>query len=479
MYLKPYSILEKIEDENKIVIWSQLPFWLYINQPTVELLDYINGISIIDLVSVVRHKYDIEPDIDELMSLINILHDACALSYEGQNNELDIKEPKDFFIQYLTFNITNACNLYCSHCYIDASNLKKQYMTFEDAKKIIDKISPYMIESCRINVSGGEALMNKDVYEILEYFAYKGYDRINLVSNATLITKDIAIRLKRISNLKIQVSLDGATKNTHEKIRGKNTYEKTIDGIKCLVEEGHKVHLSPMITHDFFAEIEQYFYLAKELGIKAVFLQPVICIGRAKENKLERVNDAVVFKKVVEMYEDDPDLINYIPGTLEAMYISNIKLLNRMINCGTGTGTLAIQPNGDCYPCANTIHSTMNCGNILDNDFLNIWKESPILKDLRKIHINKNLDKQCAECTVRHFCGGGCRGQALANTGDIYALSCSCNFEREQLIEMLWVAATKPQMFDSEVLRQNELNREREAQILAKISLLRDSIIDY
>lgn len=475
MHVEELSILEKINDENKIIIWPSLPYWLYINKESVELIKGIDGHSFIELLSLLAEKYNISPDENEIYSIIETLHNAKVLYFEGEDNQLKHEDFSSYVIQYITFNITDSCNLYCSHCYIDSSNQNKQFMSLETAKKIIDSIAPYMIEDCRVNISGGEALLNKDLFDILKYFESKNIGKLNLVTNGTLITKEVASKLKEIGNLRVQISLDGASPEVHEEIRGKNTYQKTMKGINNLIEQDVKVHLSPMVTKSFFDEIDDYFTLAKKLGIKAVFLQPVINVGRAKENGLERVNNAIVFKKVVEMYENDPSLIDLIPGTLEAMFMANIKLLNRFVNCGTGMGTLAIQPNGDCYPCPNTIIESMKCGNILENDFYNIWMDSAIFNTLREIRVDKSLDAKCGKCEVRHFCGGGCRGQALNNTGNLYGLSCTCEYDKEMLTEMLWLAAQKPHMFESEATRQLELGKVREEQTKAVNRKIRDS----
>jgi radical SAM protein with 4Fe4S-binding SPASM domain len=294
------------------------------------------------------------------------------------------------------------------------------------------------------------------------------------VTNGTLITSEIAKSLKSINNLSIQISLDGYSKDVHEMIRGKNTYNKTIKGIKLLVSEGHQVYLSPIVTSELFNELKDYFYLAKELGVMAVFLQPINDVGRAKTNDMKRVNDAEVFKKLVELYEDDPELIKYIPGTLECKYVTNIKLLNKCMYCGTGSATLTIQPDGTCYPCPNNICSQMKIGNILTDDFEKLWYHSPILARLRNLNVDTNLAIECSECIVKHFCGGGCRGVTLQNTGDISGLSPYCNYEKAQRIEMLWVAAQKPYLFESEVsrtLHNDELSELETKEVLLALGL--------
>lgn len=476
IFNKTCVVLEKKDDDNKIVLWPDLPYWIYTSEICASLISLINGYSFDEIPELIKTKFQVDPDENELLDLINSLFEASAFYHESDKN--DYFEETNFtqpVIQYITFNITDVCNLYCTHCYIDASNKGRTNMSFEDAKLIIDKIYPFMIKSCNVNVSGGEALLNKDSYRILKYFNERGKGNLTLVTNATLITNQLAQQLKDIDNLRIQISLDGASKSVHENIRGENTYNKTLEDIQILIKHGHRVYLSPIVTYDFFNEIEDYFLLAKELGVKAIFLQPIICVGRAKNNNLKRVNDALVFKKVVAIYENDPQLIEYIPGTLEAIYVANIKLLERCKYCGTGTATITIQPNGDCYPCPNTMLPAMKCGNVLTDNFNDIWSNSPVLSQLRKISVNRNLSEKCTKCEVKYFCGGGCRGQALQNTGDLYGISPTCEYEKEQRIEMLWTIAQKPQLFENEVIRQLKIKEERSIETQNTINLLKES----
>ena len=93
------------------------------------------------------------------------------------------------------------CNLFCKHCYIGASSRKVQFMKLQDAKKVVDAIWPYMNPSCSFIVSGGEALLNPDCIEILEYITSRGKGKINLVTNGTTITPELADKLSKIKRV--------------------------------------------------------------------------------------------------------------------------------------------------------------------------------------------------------------------------------------------------------------------------------------
>ena len=329
-------------------------------------------------------------------------------------------------------------------------------MSFSQAKTAIDKIYPYMTQSCTFIVSGGEALLNPECIRILKYISFKGKGKISLVTNGTTITPEIADELSDIQRLSVQVSLDGATADVHEDIRGKGTFERAIRGIQLLSKRKVRTILSPMVTEKLLNQLEDYFMLAKDLHAVAVFLQPINNVGRARKNDLKRVRDVQVLHKLIEIYERNPEILKFVPGSLEAKYISSICLLSKCSNCGVGSTTLLIQPNGELYPCPNNINPRMKLGNIFTDSFGKIWNDSDVLYELRNLDVNTNLPQDCKKCAVKHFCGGGCRGVTLQNTNNLYGKSPICAYEKEQRLEMLWIAAQKPDIFAYEVSRSLE-----------------------
>lgn len=452
--MKQFQVLRKKEELNAIVIWPDVPYWLYLDGLTVKVVQVISQYSKYnELLEAIRNVLGDTFDEKELKDFFDELHYAGVIAFSG---ETETNGPTHYVIRNVTMNITDVCNLFCKHCYIDSSSRGTQFMSFEQAQKIVDTIYPYMTPSCSFIVSGGEALLNPACIYILKYISNRGKGKITLVTNGTTITAKIAEELAKIDRLSVQVSLDGATADVHEDIRGKGTFKRTIQGIEFLKQQNMRVVLSPMVTYNLLNQLEEYFAFAKKINAIAVFLQPINNIGRARANGLERVRDILALNKLIEIYERDPEILRLVPGSLEAKYISSICLLSKCNNCGVGSTTLLIQPNGDLYPCPNNINSRMKLGNIFVDFFDEIWNHSEILQELRDIDVDKNLSHDCRRCVVKHFCGGGCRGVTFQNTNDLYGKSPICRFEKEQRIEMLWIAATKPEIFAYEVSRSLE-----------------------
>lgn len=449
--MKRFEILRKETELNSIIVWPDVPYWLYLSDETIKIIQIISKHSSYSaMIEEIKLSFGTNADFSALNQLFDEL---CYAGVIVSPTEKENISQNYYVIRTVTINITDVCNLYCKHCYINSSSQRNQFMSLHQAKVVIDSIVPYMTPSCSVIVSGGEALLNPDCIEILNYISSTGKGKITLVTNGTTVTEALAEKLSKIQRLSVQVSLDGATPSVHEAIRGKSTFSKTIQGINFLTKYHIRLVLSPMVTEALLNQLEDYFSLAKKLNAIAVFLQPINNVGRARQNKLHRVRDVYVLNKLIELYEKNPDILKFVPGSLEAKYISSICLLSKCNNCGVGSTTLLIQPNGDLYPCPNNINSYMFLGNIFSDSFSAIWNNSKVLRELRNIDVDKNLSSDCKNCVVKHFCGGGCRGVTLQNTNNLYAKSPICAFEKEQRIEMIWIAAQKPNIFAHEVSR--------------------------
>ena len=191
--------------------------------------------------------------------------------------ELDLQAP--IRISWL---ITDRCNLRCKHCYLSSSSIPRiPELPTQEVKKIIDKIAESGVFI--IYFTGGEPFIRNDFMEILKYTSDSGMN-IGISTNGTLLTSKMISKMTHFRITRIQVSLDGATKNTHEFIRGPNTFEKVIHNIKELVNYGFNVGITTVIHRKNLHELKDIMLLASKLGVKGLKISPLMPWGRAKEN---------------------------------------------------------------------------------------------------------------------------------------------------------------------------------------------------
>ena len=150
-------------------------------------------------------------------------------------------------IKTLWFNTGTLCNIECKNCYIESSpkNDRLVYLTFEEVKSFIDEALDKNLGTNEIGFTGGEPFMNKDIMKMIDYSLRKGL-KVLVLSNAM---KPMLNRTKELiklnhSNLTIRVSIDHYEKEKHEEIRGKNTYDVMLQGLKWLNENNFNYTLA-------------------------------------------------------------------------------------------------------------------------------------------------------------------------------------------------------------------------------------------
>jgi len=150
-------------------------------------------------------------------------------------------------IKTLWFNTGTLCNIECRNCYIESSpkNDSLAYLTFEEVKSFIDEAVDKNLGTNEIGFTGGEPFMNKDIMKMIDYSLRKGF-KVLVLSNAM---KPMLNRTKELiklnhSNLTIRVSIDHYEKEKHEEIRGKNTYDVMMQGLKWLNENNFNYTLA-------------------------------------------------------------------------------------------------------------------------------------------------------------------------------------------------------------------------------------------
>jgi len=150
-------------------------------------------------------------------------------------------------IKTLWFNTGTLCNIECKNCYIESSpkNDSLAYLTFDEVKSFIDEAIDKNLGTNEIGFTGGEPFMNKDIMKMIDYSLRKGL-KVLVLSNAM---KPMLNRTKELiklnhSNLTIRVSIDHYEKEKHEEIRGKNTYDVMLQGLKWLNENNFNYTLA-------------------------------------------------------------------------------------------------------------------------------------------------------------------------------------------------------------------------------------------
>ncbi|MFX1440125.1 MAG: radical SAM protein [Promethearchaeota archaeon] len=378
----------------------------------------------------------------------------------------------------VVWNITRACNLRCKHCYESAGERTADEMSTNDALECIDKLADAGVVF--LAFSGGEPTLRPDILELIKSATRKGMYVAVATNGYTFSRLERVKRFKRAGLKFVQISLDGANSQTHDSFRGvSGAFERAIQGIKNCVAEGLFVEIAMTATHHNLVELHDTIELGRKLRAKWFMVYNFVPTGRGldildsdltpdeRENMLQKILDMISSKdpEGMEVLTTAPQLGRLArkaacslctPSSLNAdnqvypTHFFNARLpfqmkeLSEFIGgCGAGRFYVAIEPNGDIYPCVFFPHiPEVRIGNILEDDFHDLWVNSDILSDLR----NKDLLKgACGSCQQRNVCGG-CRARALGYFNDYLGPDPGCINNRDAWQGLFPIRTRKPSL---------------------------------
>ncbi len=283
---------------------------------------------------------------------------------------------------------TNLCNLKCPLCPTGAGLLgrKGEMMKFNDFKKIIDELGPYLIHLRLWN--WGEPLLNKDIYRMISY-AKRHKIFVNTSTNSFFLTKENAANLVESGLDEIVISLDGASEETYSKYRKSGNFTRVIEAMNSLVEEKRrKRSKTPLIKLQFIImkhnehEVKKVRELAKVIGVDVLFFKTV---GIMDVSVYEDIKDYLPLNKAYRRYEIKQGGVESKQG------IRNF--------CDYLWDETTINVDGSVVPCCRDSHNSYVFGNIFNEPFKKIWNNKRYTEFRRQILKNKSKINLCNNCT--------------------------------------------------------------------------------
>lgn len=343
----------------------------------------------------------------------------------------------------VVWNITRTCNLKCKHCYSNSDGQKYQgEMTTDEGKQFLRDLAEFKVPV--VLFSGGEPLTRPDFFELVSYARQLGL-RVTISTNGTLITPEVARKIKDIGVGYVGISLDGIGEN-NDRFRGrKGAFDAALAGIRNCLEIGQKVGLRFTINRHNFAELNDIFDLLERENIPRACFYHLVYSGRASHMQEEDISHSesraaldLIMERTEDMYRRGIQKeILTVDNHADAIYVYlKIKeqdpqraekiwqLLSR--NGGNRTGIAIGQV--DWYGNVHADQFTQNhtFGNVRERKFGEIWTDlsHPILAGLKN---RKPLLKgRCARCKWLKVCNGNFRARAEAVYGDFWQQDPAC-----------------------------------------------------
>lgn len=351
---------------------------------------------------------------DPIAKRLRLIRDArkiLAMAEDGQRHQ-PFYSSTEGQLGKLYLCLTFSCPLHCPFCQADAGVRRSKELGPDRILKITqDAVSAGFRE---IVVTGGEPLVYSGIDKLMRSWGEMDKGRTKFILRTSFGFSVSHNRIRMIARAfdEITVSIDG-DEQRHDSIRGKGVYRLALSNINaCLREQSAVINLaSVMEKEDFEGEAGRAVEaLRQSLGIKKWVVRSPLPLGRGdcKQNCSKppfewRTSDAIM------------------PTHLEPKF-----------SCGFGKNVY-MEPNGVCYPCYVWCRPESKLGDLAGEDLSDIIAGKEMLACM---NCGVDTNAKCRECSVRYFCGGGCKlfyqDKKDVNCGDF-----DCSEAKARIIENL------------------------------------------
>ena len=352
----------------------------------------------------------------------------------------------------VVWNITRACNLKCVHCYNDSGNRPAEdELTTREAGEVLRDLAGFDVPS--VLFSGGEPLMRRDLFELLDRARELGL-RTVISTNGTLITTDVAERIKQCGVSYAGISLDGIGQ-TNDDFRGVNgAFDQAVRGIRNCRDAGIRVGLRLTLTRRNVEDLNGLFDFLEAEGIDRSCFYHLVPSGRGSgladevlthAQSRETVEAILSRTKHLKEAGKRTDILT-VDNHVDGVYLY-LKLLKEdrdraeevwKLLCWNGGGMYSSGVGIGCIDFHGKVHPDQfwwhyDLGDVRKKPFSRIWTDTsdPLLRGLK--NRRKYIKGRCRVCKFFEGCGGSLRVRADLYFGDPWAPDPACYLTDEEI----------------------------------------------
>ncbi|MBI2346111.1 MAG: methyltransferase domain-containing protein [Deltaproteobacteria bacterium] len=284
------------------------------------------------------------------------------------------------------FHLNDECNLACRHCLVSSSPKGSAGLPPEQILKLADEALTLGAE--RFYFTGGEPFLRLDLPALLKYLALDRGVEVIVLTNALLLNADLVESLRSLprERCKFQISLDGATAQTNDSLRGKGTFHRILEGIRTIARAGFATSITAVVLPSNLAELPQLAELARSVGAESLHLMWPHRRGRLLSNGRPLYPDTEILPELIDETRQ---------ATLDAgVSLDNWDSLALRVNglpfikydlANSGWNSLCVGPNGRVYPAPALANDPdFDAGSALHDGLAQVWQSSPLLDRLRR-----------------------------------------------------------------------------------------------
>jgi radical SAM protein len=342
---------------------------------------------------------------------------------------------------------TRACDLACLHCRAEAIPRRHPLeLTTAESQGLIDQVSqcgnPLFV------LTGGDPMKRPDLFDLIPYAVQKGLRVAMTPSGTPLMTRQAVARLKSAGLARLAVSLDGSTREIHDRFRQVNgSYDWTMSCINDAHAVELPVQINTTVSRHNLQDLQAMadLLLSQNITLWSVFF--LVPTGRGKaEDEVSADDYERVFHFLVDVYLKAPfdikttaaphyrrvllQRLKAIPSSQQPQKLLQAGPIGRAAGVNEGRGFLFVSHTGEIYPSG---FLPISAGNVRKDSLIDTYRNSPLFRDLRD---TSKLGGKCGECEFKQVCSGS-RARAYAMTGDYLAEEPFCSYFPQKTLAAL------------------------------------------
>lgn len=328
-------------------------------------------------------------------------------------------------------DLTYRCNERCVHCYLDHAD--RGEMSTTEILSLLDEMAEAGV--LFLTISGGEIFLRRDFFEILEHARADAFC-VRLKTNGVMIREQEARRLADLNVESVQISIYSDRAEVHDEItKLPGSLARSLRAVRLLRENGVRVTIANVAMSKNFSDYHRVQDLSTRLGAHFA-LDPTVTPMMDGDRS---VLDFGIGDSELRAVFGDESLVGNAgefcapPAPVTADDLDSLP-------CSAGHTACYISPYGDVYPC---VQFPLACGNVRRQKFLDIWRHSPQMSEVRSIRL-RDLSScsscvhgsSCTRCPGLAFMEGNMRGPSSLDCQKSFARTgiASENLKRRQFL---------------------------------------------
>ncbi|MCE1180254.1 MAG: TIGR04053 family radical SAM/SPASM domain-containing protein [Micrococcales bacterium] len=351
------------------------------------------------------------------------------------------------------WEVTRACQLVCKHCRADAqTHAHPRQLTTDQGRALLDDIAQWDAPRPLVVLTGGDPFERADLEDLVRHGTELGLSVALSPSVTPRFTPERIASLHEAGAKAVSLSLDGARAETHDAFRGfSGTFDQTMVAGEVVRANSLRLQVNSTVTRDNVGELPELFLRVRDMGAALWSVFFLVPTGRGQmlkaltdieiEDVLQWLHEIssmiaiktteaphyrrVVLERARGVTPKTGDLYAELTSRTEELLghpVEATRVPRPPIDVNSGRGFVFVDHTGDVYPSG---FLPFNCGRVTDGGLRRIYRESPVLQQLRR---PQEFGGKCGVCEFREVCGGS-RSHAYAVTGDHLAADPTCAYE--------------------------------------------------